>query len=346
MRCDFSYEKSLALSIVLKYSIKYSLSIVSSVTNCRSWFYVISRSEIIIFSSENVIFSSLNIIFSSPIVISGSEIVISGSLYHFYSIFNIFLLYLYKDFITIKNTIYMDNKQHIQLPKEMAQKDLTPQDQLVYLAIKKYMNKDTKTAYPSLSTLKNDTGASIVTIRKCIDSLIEKDYISVMQEGRRLKYKFNDYNSFEPFSYDFLDRKDITFTEKSYLAASQQYMFTDVEGLGKMSYTNKELSDKINMSESTISKCNRALVSKDYLQILKSSESGGIKDLKIFQLDKLGQAIIWKLKEHDDAIKENKEDIKELNKKVDALEKRLEDRDRLINKLLSEKSSATIDYSF
>lgn len=186
----------------------------------------------------------------------------------------------------------MNNKQHVQLPKEMSKKDLTPQDQLVYLAIKKYMNKDTKIAYPSLTTLKNDTGASVITIRKCINSLVEKDYITVIQEGRRLKYIFSEYNGFEPFSYDFLDRKDLTFTEKSYLAASQQYMFTDVEGIGKMSYTNKELSDKINMSESTISKCNRALVNKDYLQILKSSETGGIKDLKIFQLDKLGQAII------------------------------------------------------
>ena len=240
----------------------------------------------------------------------------------------------------------MDNKQHVQLPKEMSQKDLTPQDQLVYLAIKKYMNKDTKIAHPSLSTLKNDTGASIITIRKCIDSLVKKDYITVIQEGRRLKYIFSEYNGFEPFSYDFLDRKDLTFTEKSYLAASQQYMFTDVEGIGKMSYTNKELSDKINMSESNISKCNRSLVNKEYLQILKSSETGGIKDLKVFQLDKLGQAIIWKLKEHEDAIKENTEDIKELNKKVNDLEKRLTDRDKLINKLLNEKSNISIDYSF
>ena len=123
-------------------------------------------------------------------------------------------------------------------------------------------------------------------------------------------------------------------------------MFTDIEGIGKMSYTNKELSDKINMSESTISKCNRSLVNKDYLQILKSSETGGIKDLKIFQLDKLGQAIIWKLKEHENAIKENTEDIKELNKKVNDLEKRLTDRDKLINKLLNEKSNISIDYSF
>ena len=240
----------------------------------------------------------------------------------------------------------MDNKQHVQLPKEMSQKDLTPQDQLVYLAIKKYMNKDTKIAYPSLSTLKNDTGASVITIRKCIDSLVKKDYITVIQEGRRLKYIFSEYNGFEPFSYDFLDSKDLTFTEKSYLIASQQYMFKDIEKFGKISMTDEELSKILNLSRPVITKCNRSLVNKEYLQILKSSETGGIKDLKVFQLDKLGQAIIWKLKEHEDAIKENTEDIKELNKKVNDLEKRLTDRDKLINKLLNEKSNISIDYSF
>lgn len=64
-------------------------------------FYAKSRSEIVISGSENVISDSLNVIFSSLIIISGSEIDISGSLYLFYSIFNIFLLYLYKDFIII-----------------------------------------------------------------------------------------------------------------------------------------------------------------------------------------------------------------------------------------------------
>lgn len=241
----------------------------------------------------------------------------------------------------------MENKQHIQLPNDMGLNDLTPQDQLVYLCIKRFASVS-QNAYPSLAKIKELSGGSINTIQKSIASLVEKKYIFTEKDTakNRIKYTFNKYKEFEPFSYDFLDRKDLTFTEKSYLAASQQYMFKDIEGVGKISYTNKQLSEKINMSESAISRCNSSLVKKEYLEILKRSESGGVGDLKIFQLDKLGQAIIWKLKEHDDAIKENKEDIKELNKKVDALEKRLEDRDKLINKLLSEKSSATIDYSF
>lgn len=31
--------------------------------------------------------------------------------------------------------------------------DITPQDLLVYVAIKRFMNKDTKEAYPSLATI-------------------------------------------------------------------------------------------------------------------------------------------------------------------------------------------------
>lgn len=80
------------------------------------------------------------------------------------------------------------------------------------------------------------------------------------------------------------------------MCAAQQFMYTDLEGLGKVSYSNAELADKINMPESTISKCNRELIRQNYLTILKSKlidpESGCNKEVKVFQLNSLGQAII------------------------------------------------------
>ena len=43
------------------------------------------------------------------------------------------------------------NKQHVQLPNDLGDISfIKPKDQLVYVAIKKFMNKDTKEAFPSL----------------------------------------------------------------------------------------------------------------------------------------------------------------------------------------------------
>lgn len=61
------------------------------------------------------------------------------------------------------------NKRHVQLPTEKS--DLEPKDQLIYLSIKRFMNSETKTAFPSLKTISEVSGASIPTIRKSIERL-------------------------------------------------------------------------------------------------------------------------------------------------------------------------------
>lgn len=187
------------------------------------------------------------------------------------------------------------NKQHVQLPNNMAEDDLRPQDQLIYLGIKRHANT-ANVAYPSLVTIREETGASIETIRKSVKTLETKGYFTTERDGRRTKYIFSKKKGFEPFSYDFLDNKNLTFTEKSYLAATQQFMFKDVNGFGKLSYTNGQLSEKINMPESTISKCNRSLITKEYLMVIENEqrdiETGVSLNTKIFDLNRVGQAII------------------------------------------------------
>lgn len=206
------------------------------------------------------------------------------------------------------------NKQHVQLPNDMTvNENLTPQDLLIYVAIKRYMNKDTKEAFPSLQTICTKSGASINTVRKCINNLEAQDYFKIEKRGRQNYYIFSDYQKFEPFSYDFLDKEDLTFTEKAYIIASQQYMFKDEKGIGKISYTNSELSEKINMPESTISKCNRSLTTKEYLSIIRCEkhdpETGLAIQEKIFHLDELGQAVIWALHNHEQRITKNEKTL-------------------------------------
>lgn len=234
------------------------------------------------------------------------------------------------------------SKQHVQLPNKMGDMDLSPKDQLIYLSIRRFMNNQSKVAYPSLAKISEVSGASINTIRQSIKVLEEKDYFKVIKEGRSQKYLFNELKKFEPFSYDFLDKPDLTFTEKSYIVASQQYMYTDVEGVGKISYSNKELSEKINMSEATISRTNKSLVKKNYLTLIKNEsrdiETGCKTDTKLFNLNELGQAVIWVLKNHEDRITENEEDIKQLKETVKSQQ-------QLIDKLLQEREKSQIEYT-
>ena len=208
------------------------------------------------------------------------------------------------------------NKQHVQLPNNMTLETiLTPQDLLVYISIKRYMNNETKEAFPSLQTIAEKCGASIPTIRKCIKRLEEGKYIEVTKKGRSQIYKFLKYDNFEPFSYEFLDKEDLSFTEKSYIIASQQYMFKE-NGNGKIGLSNQELSEKINMSKPTISRCNKSLETKGYLDIIKARkhESGITINEKFFHLDELGQAIVFTLQNHEERLNKTEQNIENLMK--------------------------------
>lgn len=213
------------------------------------------------------------------------------------------------------------NKQHVQLPNNSL--DLEPKDKLVYLSIRRYMNKNTKIAFPSLQTISNVSGASIPTIRKIISKLETLDYFEVIKKGRGQEYKFNELKSFEPFSYEFLDRKDISFTAKSYLIATQEFMYKDVENYGKISYSDREMVDKINMPHSTISKCNKELENLGYLSIITNKnrelDTGCNKKTKIYHLAKLGQAIIWTLQNHENRLNDHDDRIQKLENMINKL---------------------------
>lgn len=209
----------------------------------------------------------------------------------------------------------MENtKQFVQYPhsgNSEPSNGLTPSDKLIYLAIRRYMNKDTMEAFPSYARITQDIGAAAKTIKKSVDNLIRENYIKTRKDGKRIIYTFNNKKQFEPFSYDFLDKPDLTFTEKSYIVASQQYMFKDQEE-GKISFKNKELAQLINMSEATISRCNHSLEEKGYLE-------GSMDLVKRFQLRELDQLFIWKFRQHEEQIQKNTDDISEIKKELKRL---------------------------
>lgn len=227
--------------------------------------------------------------------------------------------------------------QHVQIPNNMTKnKELTQKDLLVYATIKRYMNSKTKECFPSIETIVKVSGLSKPTVRKSIDNLKNLEYFSVKLDGRKNVYKFAPHKNFEPFSYEFLD-SEIEPNLKAYIIASQQIMYKDVEGYGKISYSDTELSKHINLDRNTIAKYNKQLEEKGVLSIVKTNnrdpETGLKINEKFFHLNEMGQAIIWTLQKHDDEIKELQNKTTTTDKNVELLLKELNN----IKKELKEK---------
>lgn len=207
------------------------------------------------------------------------------------------------------------SKQHVQLPIDEDKDKLDPSEVLVYLTIKRHQNKESKKAFPSLQTISEESGASVPTVRKIIKRLIDTNYITCEKEGRKHVYSFNPYKTYEVFSYEFLDEKKLSFTEKAYLACSQKYMIKE-KGKGIIQYTNEELSKLINMPKSTISKVNRSLESKNLLTVVEN----GLKNTKVFDMNAYGQAIVFILKNHEERIGDSEGRLDTVEDRLDTVE--------------------------
>lgn len=216
--------------------------------------------------------------------------------------------------------------QHVQVPNDMCRThELEPFDLFVYATIKRFMNNETKEAFPSIELLKTLTHSGKDKINASIEKLNGK-YFDVFNRGKNRIYKFSaKYKSFEPFSHEFLDKKDLTTVEKSYIIAAQQFMFKDITDLGKISFSVKELSELINMPEWEIWKCDRNLSSKGYIEVLKTKnrdfETGLPRTERVFNMSLLGQKIIWLLHRNNERIRQNNLKIKKLEKDLQMMKK-------------------------
>ncbi len=217
----------------------------------------------------------------------------------------------------------MEEKKHLQLPNELIKTDsILPKDLLVYLAIKRFEDWNTHTAYPSLQAISKTCGCTAKTVSAAIKRLVSTDYLEVENCSRGKKYTFKKYKNFEAFSLDFLDNENLSFTEKAYLAAQQQYLIKS-DHVGKTTYSSYEMSNKINMSPSVIQRCDRSLQAKEYLTLVptksRDSNTGLLKNEKIFNLEKFGQAVVFVLKNHEESIQELKQENESLRKNQDIM---------------------------
>ena len=217
--------------------------------------------------------------------------------------------------------------QFVILPKKEVGDQLQKYEILIYVAIRRYMNKNTMKAYPSLDRIQKDTGVSKATIIKIIKNIINKGYMQQeSKKGVGAIYTFNNEKSFEPFSYEFLDNENLTKAEKLQILCTQQYMFKE-NGIGKISYSDNELAEKTGLNRNTIAKTNQSLMQKGFATQVslatRDPKTGLINKETMYHLDEIGQAIVFKLKEHDDRIVKNEEDIESLKKDNELLRREL-----------------------
>ena len=248
------------------------------------------------------------------------------------------------------------NKQHYQLPNSMK---VTAKDKYVYLMLKFYDGKEG--CFPTLETLSKNFGLDTKTIRTSINRLEKAGYVQIEQHGRKNYYQFTKYINFEPFSPEFMKSKEIPTCAKVYIAGIQQYMYKDVENLGKLSYTDCQIAKLLGMSQPTVNRYHKKLKELGILYTMPSKKkdqvTGCKSNIKVFKMDKVYQQIIWTLKEHEERLDEygasitklekdnNKHDVtitklEENNSKHDAAIARLENK---ISKL--EKRNAELEKS-
>lgn len=221
-------------------------------------------------------------------------------------------------------------EQHIQVPKmNLRREGLTINDPFVYACIKKFMNNETKQAFPSNNTLVEVSGLNSKTITASINRLEKAGYFTVKREmGKPNIYTFNDYKQFEIFSYDFIDNPDLTPKEKSYLVASQQFMFKNAETMqGKISLSADKFANGIGLSLPTLRKYENSLKEKEVLTtvpIKRDNATGLAVEARLYDFDKILNVIACKFNQHDQQIAQNTHDIKMLQDTIIQLQKRLD----------------------
>ena len=181
--------------------------------------------------------------------------------------------------------------RHIQISNNIKFKPpYVLHDALVYAYLRSYMNKDTKSCYPSIATLKKDTELNERTIAKSIKSLNNQDLISIRKEGKKNVYTFTDpsLNNFEPFSYEFLSSLKISPKLKGYWILLQQHTFKDDgSGFAKTTYTDYELSELLKIPLRTIQQYNRELKNSGVLSTFPTRVKNNLGEqryLKLFNL--------------------------------------------------------------
>ena len=193
--------------------------------------------------------------------------------------------------------------QHVQIPNELInlkrEGKLEQGDQVIFASIKKYMNNETRECFPSITTIASNLKCSRTKILSAIDRLCACGLLKKItnKKGTHNTYKFlrTEFDQFfEMFTEDFL-KIDIPLNVKEYYMGIQQFLYDKDSGIGKCSFNNVKLAEKLGISVLSVKKYNTYLIEHKYLEeevTNKTDEAGFPVIQKNFNLTGLQQAAL------------------------------------------------------
>lgn len=227
----------------------------------------------------------------------------------------------------------MENKQFVKVPNiNLKEQGLEMKDLVVYAYLKKHYNHITKEAFPSFSLLAEESGISKPTVMRCVDRLEAAGYISITKQQKVNHYTFSDVNKFEIYSFDFLDDKSLSVSDKAYIICMQPHMFKDSNlGIGKVTYSELDIAKTLNIDLRTLKKYESHLLDGDKPVMTlvptkkKDPETGLAIQERVFDFEAYNNILALKFAEVKDELndKVSKEEYDKLLNRVRELEKRL-----------------------
>ena len=217
------------------------------------------------------------------------------------------------------------------LPKDavdIKQENLELIDAYIYLILKRYMNEETKIAFPSTTTLMSDTNLSKPAILNSVKRLEKANYIKIIRQfGKANQYQFNDYKKFECFSYDFLDMKELSAIEKAYLVIAQPHMIDkdSVTQTGKIHYDQSTFANIMGISVNTLKKIEKHLQELHILSLKATNQkelvlantryipSTGFNLYdRVYSFPAFCNELVFKIQEHDVKLDKHEAEIHQL----------------------------------
>lgn len=225
-------------------------------------------------------------------------------------------------------------KQHVQIPNKTVENTTSERgttdkkfytDLLVYACLRKYMVAESGISLVSLRKISEESEISLGGVQSAIQRLIDaKDINKIKISGRNQNgYTFNKTSEkFEMFDKEFLENKDLTNLQKAFMIMIQPHLFIDKSiGIGKTTYTSKELSEKTGLSERVINDRRRELEVGGFIsRRLTTTKEGVSCEALEFNLPKFGQYVLCKLEKLEQDVDKTKEQIADMQMKINKLE--------------------------
>ena len=237
--------------------------------------------------------------------------------------------------------------KHTEIPQNFDWTKLEWCDQLVFAQIKRFMNKDSRTCYPSMETIKEKTDLSVRFINDSIHRLEEFGLIQVTRrKGTSNLYYFPpETDQFEMFSEEFLDMK-LPPKVKEYYMKIQKTLYDKDQQVATTHYNDSELSEITGVSKPTVRKYNLILEQSGYMtsKLTNYKDEAGltIRELS-FDMQKLGQFGLW-VKAITEQVVSNTDDIQELRANYNDLQKEVKELRRRLD--IKEGKETNVSFEF